>query len=188
MPRICAYVAATGDRSKGPGAASVEVVEGSPTWFVIPMFTVHTRERNLSHYILADDAQVPTVPARLSLTRLFLELVMYKEALGVLTDIIMTDDQEVEAWYLEGWCFMLMGEDAKEKGIRVEDLSWDELARDARDCLETCRRVSSIPPPITLVSYLSAAPRKPTPPGYCITATRPGAGLAVGSTGYRASQ
>jgi pantothenate kinase-related protein Tda10 len=67
---------------------------------------------------------------------------MYKEALTVLTDVIMTDDQEVEAWYLEGWCFMLMGEDAKEKGIKVEDLSWDELARDARDCLETCKHVS----------------------------------------------
>ncbi len=95
---------------------------------------------------MADDAQVPTVPARLSLTRLFLELSMYKAALCVLTGIIMTDDQEVEAWYLEGWCFMLMGEDAKEKGIKVEDLSWDELAWDARDCLETCRHVSSIPP------------------------------------------
>lgn len=94
---------------------------------------------------MADDAQVPTVPARLSLTRLFLELSLYKEALGVLTGIIMADDQEVEAWYLEGWCFMLMGEDAKEKGIKVEDLSWDELARDALDCLETCRHVSSIP-------------------------------------------
>lgn len=96
---------------------------------------------------MADDAQVPTVPARLSLTRLFLELSLYKEALGVLTGIIMADDQEVEAWYLEGWCFMLMGEDAKEKGIKVEDLSWDELARDALDCLETCRHVSSIPLP-----------------------------------------
>jgi hypothetical protein len=94
---------------------------------------------------MVDDAQVPAVPARLSLTRLFLELAMYKEALCVLTGIIMTDDQEVEAWYLEGWCFMLMGEDAKEKGIKVEDLSWDELARDARDCLETCRHVSPNP-------------------------------------------
>ena len=82
---------------------------------------------------------VPAVPARLSLTRLFLELAMYKEALGVLTGIIMTDDQEVEAWYLEGWCFMLMGEAAKEKGVTVEDLPWD-----ARDCLETCKHVSPI--------------------------------------------
>ena len=148
MPRIRAYVAATRGRSKGFSAASVEPVEGSPTWFVILNFAVHTREKNLSRtYVYVDDAQVPTVPARLSLIRLFLELAMYKEALSALTGIIMTDDQEVEAWYLEGWCFMLMGEDAKEKGIKVEDLSWDELARDACDCLETCKRVSPTPPP-----------------------------------------
>jgi len=95
-------------------------------------------------YHCVDDVLVPAVPARLSLTRLFLELAMYKEALGVLTGIIMSDDQEVEAWYLEGWCFMLMGEAAKEKGITVEDLPWDELARDARDCLEMCKHVSPI--------------------------------------------
>ena len=103
---------------------------------------------------MVDDAQVPAVPARLSLVRLFLELVMYKEALSVLTCIIMTDDQEVEAWYLEGWCFMLMGEDAKEKGIKVEDLSWDELARDAFDCLETCKHVCPTPPPPTILDFL----------------------------------
>jgi len=90
---------------------------------------------------LADDAQVPAIPARLSLTRLLLELAMFKEALSVLTGIIMTNDQDVEAWYLEGWCFMLMGEDAKERGVNVEDLSWEELARDARDCLETCKHL-----------------------------------------------
>ncbi|CAG7855132.1 SubName: Full=Uncharacterized protein {ECO:0000313/EMBL:CCA68891.1} [Serendipita indica DSM 11827] len=63
---------------------------------------------------------------------------MYKEALTVLTGIIETDDQEVEAWYLEGWCFLLMSEDAKARGAEVEGLSWNELAQDARDCLDTC--------------------------------------------------
>lgn len=69
---------------------------------------------------------------------------MFKEALTVLTGIIATDDQEVEAWYLEGWCFMLMGEDAKEQNKEVEGLSWKELAQDARDCLDTCVSVSII--------------------------------------------
>jgi hypothetical protein len=139
VPRVCTYVAATGGRSAGLGAAGLGLVEGTPTWFVILKFAMQTREK--PHLCLVDDAQVPAVPARLSLTRLFLELAMYQEALNVLTGIIMVDDQEVEAWYLEGWCFMLMGEDAKEKGVKVEDLSWDELARDARDCLETCKHV-----------------------------------------------
>lgn len=59
------------------------------------------------------------------------------------------DDQEVEAWYLEGWCFFLMAEQAREGDGSVDGLTWQELARDARDCLETCRNVSSggiVPP------------------------------------------
>ena len=50
-----------------------------------------------------------------------------------------SDDQEVEAWYLEGWCFYLMAEQAKEENKKIEELSWEELARDARECLENCR-------------------------------------------------
>ena len=52
-----------------------------------------------------------------------------------------SDDQEVEAWYLEGWCFYLMAEQSKESGQKIEDLTWEELAKDARDCLETCKNV-----------------------------------------------
>ena len=68
---------------------------------------------------------------------------MYKEAMTVLTGVIEADDQEVEAWYLEGWCFLLTSEDAKTRGVEVEGLSWQELAQDARDCLETCVSVST---------------------------------------------
>lgn len=50
-----------------------------------------------------------------------------------------SDDQLVEAWYLEGWCFYMMAEQAKTTPEeKLQDLSWEELARDARDCLETC--------------------------------------------------
>jgi hypothetical protein len=85
-----------------------------------------------------DNPSVPTIPIRLALARLMLELLMYKEALMVISGVIETDDQEVEAWYLEGWCFLLMSEDAKEKNAQVEGLGWLDLAQDARDCLETC--------------------------------------------------
>ncbi|KIM33223.1 hypothetical protein M408DRAFT_326009 [Serendipita vermifera MAFF 305830] len=84
------------------------------------------------------DASLPPIPTRLSLTRLFLELSMYKEAMIVLNGVIEVDDQEVEAWYLEGWCFLLTSEDAKTRGVDVEGLGWQELAQDARDCLDTC--------------------------------------------------
>lgn len=52
------------------------------------------------------------------------------------------DDQEVEAWYLEGWCFFLMAEKSKETGESVEGLGWQELAQDSRDCLDACQTVS----------------------------------------------
>ncbi len=53
MPRVRAYVAATGGRSKRPGATSLELVEGSPTWFVIFLtFTIHNEKNETSavHY------------------------------------------------------------------------------------------------------------------------------------------
>ncbi len=54
-----------------------------------------------------DDPALPPIPNRLTLIRLFLELELYTPALLVLQGIITTDDQEVEAWYLEGWCLFL---------------------------------------------------------------------------------
>jgi hypothetical protein len=64
-----------------------------------------------------------------------------------------SDDEEVEAWYLEGWCFFLMAEQAREHGGKLDELTWEELARDSRDCLETCKTVRSLDPP-----YDSAIP------------------------------
>ncbi|KAJ8461797.1 hypothetical protein ONZ51_g11309 [Trametes cubensis] len=86
-----------------------------------------------------DDPRLPPIPSRLSLVKLFLELELYTPALLVLQGIMATDDQEVEAWYLEGWCFYLMAEQAQESGGKLDELTWEDLARDARDCLETCQ-------------------------------------------------
>lgn len=67
-----------------------------------------------------------------------------------------SDDQEVEAWYLEGWCFYLMAEQAKESGGTVDELTWEELAKDSRDCLETCQvvRVHHDPSEMYLKQFL----------------------------------
>ncbi|EKM78886.1 hypothetical protein AGABI1DRAFT_121265 [Agaricus bisporus var. burnettii JB137-S8] len=87
-----------------------------------------------------DDPELPPISSRLSLVKLFLELELYTPALLVLQGIMSTDDQEVEAWYLEGWCFFLMSESAKEaESGKLDDISWEELAKDSRDCLETCK-------------------------------------------------
>ena len=61
----------------------------------------------------------------------------------VLQGIMASDDEEVEAWYLEGWCFFLMAEQAHAQGGKLNELTWEELGRDSRDCLETCKTVRS---------------------------------------------
>lgn len=72
---------------------------------------------------------------------MFLELSLFTPALYVLQGVMASDDQEVEAWYLEGWCFFLMAEQARENGGKLDEFSWEELARDSRDCLEACQKV-----------------------------------------------
>ncbi|GLB40381.1 putative tetratricopeptide repeat [Lyophyllum shimeji] len=86
-----------------------------------------------------DDPKLPPIPMRLALVKLFLELSLYTPALLVLQGVMASDDQEVEAWYLEGWCFFMMSEQAQENGGTLDELTWQELAKDARDCLETCQ-------------------------------------------------
>jgi tetratricopeptide (TPR) repeat protein len=86
-----------------------------------------------------DNPLLPPIPTRLSLVKLFLELSLFTPALLVLQGVMASDDQEVEAWYLEGWCFFLMAEQAKETGGKLDDLTWEELAKDSKDCLETCQ-------------------------------------------------
>ncbi|KAG9076238.1 hypothetical protein FRC06_009624 [Ceratobasidium sp. 370] len=103
------------------------------------------------------DPRIPGGETRLQLAKLMLELGGNGDALEVIAGVVAEDDQDVEAWYLEGWCLWGMaervqagekldGEDegkGKEKDEVLDDdsgeLAWEELARDARDCLETCK-------------------------------------------------
>jgi hypothetical protein len=71
------------------------------------------------------------------LAKLFLELELYPLALTVLQGVIAADDEEVEAWYLEGWAEYLIAEKMHEAG----EADWEEHARDARDALESCLAV-----------------------------------------------
>lgn len=91
--------------------------------------------------LIPDDPKMPPIPVRLGLVKLFIELALYSPALLVLHGVMASDDQEVEAWYLEGWCFLLMSEKAQENGGVYEELTYQELVQDARDCLETCQVV-----------------------------------------------
>ncbi|KAF9030994.1 hypothetical protein BDZ89DRAFT_1091474 [Hymenopellis radicata] len=82
---------------------------------------------------------VPPIETRLSLVKLFLELELYAPALLVLHGVMSSDDEQVEAWYLEGWCHFLMAEKAKESDGLLDDMSWEELATDSRARLEKCQ-------------------------------------------------
>ncbi|KAF7374872.1 putative assembly chaperone of rpl4 [Mycena sanguinolenta] len=75
-----------------------------------------------------DDPKLPPIPTRLALVKLFLELSLFTPALLVLHGIMSSDDQEVEA----------AGADAGKRG-KLDELTWQELATDARDCLATCQ-------------------------------------------------
>ncbi|KAJ3523163.1 hypothetical protein NM688_g8771 [Phlebia brevispora] len=86
-----------------------------------------------------DDARLPSIPTRLGLVKLFLELELYEPALLVISGVMASDDQEVEAWYLEGWCFFMMTEQAREHDGTFNDVAWEQLAKDSRDCLDTCQ-------------------------------------------------
>ncbi|KZT51999.1 TPR-like protein [Calocera cornea HHB12733] len=87
--------------------------------------------------IAADSPSHPIPPTLLSFARLGLELQLFDLALSSISRTLEMDDQEVEAWYLEGWCFWLMAqEEAPQKPW--EDMTKDDMLRDARDCLDTC--------------------------------------------------
>lgn len=122
-----------------------------------------------------DDPKLPPIPVRLALVRLFLELSLYTPALLVLHGITSSDDQEVEAWYLEGWCFYLMAEQAQESGGTLDELTWQELGKDSRDCLETSQVVSYICSPLISLLTLffhSSTEIKNTPMNRCWSTSR----------------
>ena len=104
-----------------------------------------------------DDPKLPPIASRLSLIKLFLELSLFTPALVVLQGIMASDDEEVEAWYLEGWCFFLMAEQAREQGGKLDELTWEELAGDSRECLETCKTVRSFDPSCNFAVLIPAS-------------------------------
>ncbi|KAF8514554.1 hypothetical protein BU17DRAFT_52517 [Hysterangium stoloniferum] len=119
-----------------------------------------------------DSPSMPSLPVRMSLARLFLELSLYSNALAILSGVLAVDDQEVEAWYLEGWAFYLMAEYSREISAPVAELSWEELSRDAMDCLETCQTLHQsqghpdeqiLQHATEIIAELSAAGVKPSP-------------------------
>lgn len=104
----------------------------------------------------ADDPQshalllLNTLPiqTRIARAKLLLECSAYPDALALLEGVLAADDANVEGWYLMGWAWWLLAQckkdgdvTAAELGEDVQQLEWQDMARDARDCLETCQTV-----------------------------------------------
>ncbi|KAI6133444.1 hypothetical protein EDD17DRAFT_1690162 [Pisolithus thermaeus] len=91
------------------------------------------------------------IPVRIARAKLLLECGAYSDALSLLEGVLATDDANVEGWYLMGWSWWLLAERRKEGDTTVaqnlgedgEQLEWQDMARDSRDCLETCRMLYS---------------------------------------------
>ena len=69
-----------------------------------------------------EDAEIPDFSTRISLVRLLMEVEMEAKAMFVLERLVADDDQSVEAWYLGGWCQVLLaqkGEEEKKQDART---------------------------------------------------------------------
>jgi tetratricopeptide (TPR) repeat protein len=86
-----------------------------------------------------DDVTVPDFPTRISLARLLMEVQMEVQAMEVLERLVSEDDQSVEAWYLGGWCQVLLAEKL------VDDESGKpDKQKGAREWLKSCLRVYEV--------------------------------------------
>ncbi|KAI6122259.1 hypothetical protein EDD16DRAFT_1782702 [Pisolithus croceorrhizus] len=80
------------------------------------------------------------IPVRIARAKLLLECSAYSDALSLLEGVLATDDANVEGERRkEG--DMTVVQDLGEDG---EQLEWQDMARDSRDCLETCRMLYSL--------------------------------------------
>jgi tetratricopeptide (TPR) repeat protein len=86
-----------------------------------------------------DDVTVPDFPTRISLARLLMEVQMEVQAMEVLERLVSEDDQSVEAWYLGGWCQVLLAE----KLVDDESGKLDKQ-KGAREWLKSCLRVYEV--------------------------------------------
>lgn len=82
------------------------------------------------------DPSIPIYDTRLALVRLLMELGMFEHAFTVLEGLQKENDQVVDLWYLYGWAYYCLGEDA-DRSDEERQGHWE----DARDCLETAVKV-----------------------------------------------
>lgn len=72
-----------------------------------------TRSLDLWKDLPVESPKIPPFPARISLVRLLIEVEMEAEAIDVIENMVLEDDQSVETWYLGGWALYLIGKGRK---------------------------------------------------------------------------
>lgn len=81
----------------------------------------------------------PDFATRVSLVRLLMEVEDEQHAIPVLEGLIKDDDQSVEAWYLGGWCHVLLSKKPQiEEEVKIKETT------QAREWLATCLRLFRI--------------------------------------------
>lgn len=103
------------------------------------------------------------IQTRIARAKLLLECSAYPDALSLLEGVLATDDANVEGWYLMGWTWWLLAERKKDGNVDAavglgededgREMEWQDMARDARDCLETCQTVGGFS--VVLLSFLT---------------------------------
>ncbi|KAI5303431.1 hypothetical protein KEM56_007545 [Ascosphaera pollenicola] len=86
-----------------------------------------TRSLGLWKDLPVESPKIPPFPARISLVRLLIEVEMEAEAIDVIENMVLEDDQSVETWYLGGWALYLIG-----KGRETDAKTKPQLEPDVR--------------------------------------------------------
>lgn len=83
------------------------------------------------------DPNWPALGVRMTLAKMLVETQLFDRACKVLETCQSEDDEDPECWYVFGWCYLQMAEQAEDK----EDK--DALIQDAKECLGNIVEVSS---------------------------------------------
>lgn len=82
-----------------------------------------------------DEGTLPDFATRISLVRLLMDVGMEQEAVQVCERLVSEDDESVEAWYLNGWGWVLLAEKTQ------DDDECLKLKKSARESLATALRL-----------------------------------------------
>ncbi|KAJ1994872.1 hypothetical protein H4R33_000106 [Dimargaris cristalligena] len=87
-----------------------------------------------------NDPAYPSYDSRIATVKILLELNLFDDALGILAQLQLEDDQTVDLWYLFGWAYYCMAEEAQagakpDTKTKTEAESGQSLLTSSAECL-----------------------------------------------------